>query len=112
MIYLPTAPIYLSLFSTTVNHNNNNKSNSFTTLDPQRSFVKKKLSFNITISVTRLGDFSKFFETYFLRKIGKIFGHLLVYFEIHQFLGKTTVDTFWATFRRNWATFYTAIWSH
>ena len=34
------------------------------------------------------------------------------YFERHQFLDKTAVDTFWATFRRNWATFYSAIWSN
>ena len=31
------------------------------------------------------------------------------YFEIHNFLGKTIVDSFWATFRRNWATFYSAM---
>ena len=33
-----------------------------------------------------------------------MFGDLLGYFERHHFLGKTAVDTFWATFGKNWAT--------
>ena len=30
----------------------------------------------------------------------------------YTLLDKTAVDTFWATFRRTWATSYSAIWSH
>ena len=55
-------------------------------------------------SVTRLGDF--------LTRVAKIVGNLLGYFERHQFLSKTAVDTFWASFSKNWAAFNSNIWSH
>ena len=60
----------------------------------------------------RLGDFFNFFVTNLLSKVGIIIGDLWGYFEINHFLGKTAVDTFWQTLRRNWTTFYSAIWSH
>ena len=66
----------------------------------------------IETSVTRLGDFFNFFVTNLLSKVGIIIGDLWGYFEINHFLGKTAVDTFWQTLRRNWTTFYSAIWSH
>ena len=45
-----------------------------------------------------MGRFLKFPVTNFLSKVAKMFGDLLGYFERHHFLGKTAVDTFWATF--------------
>ena len=39
-------------------------------------------------------------------------GDLLGDFERHQFLSKTSVDTFWATFGKNWAACNSNIWSH
>ena len=41
-----------------------------------------------------------------------MFGDLLGYFERHHFLGKTAVDTFWATFGKNWATLNSNILSN
>ena len=40
-----------------------------------------------------------------------MFGNLLDYFEINQFLSKTAVDTFLATFGKHWASFNCNIWS-
>ena len=37
---------------------------------------------------------------------------ILGYCEKWHFLYYTHVDSFWATFKENWATFYSNIWSH
>ena len=59
-----------------------------------------------------MGRFLKFPVTNFLSKVAKMFGDLLGYFERHHFLGKTAVDTFWATFGKNWATLNSNILSN
>ena len=39
-------------------------------------------------------------------------GNFLGYFEKPHFYVKTALATFKATFGKNWATFYSNIWSH
>ena len=47
----------------------------------------------------------------FLTKIVKMFGELFCYFERPDVVSKTAVDTLWASFGKNWATFNSDIWS-
>ena len=50
------------------------------------------------ISVTRLGNFLKFWVTNLLAKVVQIIGKILGYFEKHLFLSKNCCRYFWATF--------------
>ena len=51
------------------------------------------------------------FESY-LAKEAQMIGNFLGYFEKPHSYVKTTLATFWATFGKNWATFFSNIWSH
>ena len=62
--------------------------------------------------MTRLGDFWKFLATKFLAKEAQIICNFLGYFEIPHSHVKTALATFWATFGKFRATFYSNIWSH
>ena len=64
------------------------------------------------LSVTRLGDFSKFLATNFLTKVAQTIIDIWDNFEKnHNFLSQPVVATFWATFSDFWATFYSNTWS-
>ena len=52
--------------------------------------------------MTRLGDFLSFLGTIFLTTVTQIFGNFLASFEIHHFLIKIALSTFWATIGRFW----------
>ena len=67
--------------------------------------TKNKIYFWV-YSVTRLGDFWKFFLSNFVLKWPKWL------FENTTFYVKTAVATFWATIGKLLATFYFNIWSH
>ena len=58
--------------------------------------------------MTRWGDFCKFLATNFITKVGKMFGDFFGYIEKHHFLSETSCGYFW----KDWATFYSYIWSH
>ena len=64
------------------------------------------------ISETRLGDFIKFFATYFLTKVAQIISNFSGYIEkLHSYV-TIAKATSWVTFGNIWATFYSTIWSH
>ena len=67
---------------------------------------------NATASVTILDDFWNFLAKKFITKVAQMFGDLLGSCENHRFLSRTGEVTFWATFGKTWATFYSIIWSH
>ena len=66
------------------------------------------LSYWLSTSVTRLGDFWKFLATKFLAKEAQMIGNFLGYFEKPHSYAKTAL----ATFGKNCAIFYSNIWSH
>ena len=118
------------------NNNNNNKVATTTTTLVTRSetgeetpFLKRALRkaykvnkimiIMITVfdrgkidSVTILAIFSRSWVQIFFPKRAKIFSNFLVALWKMALLRKTTVATFWATFRLNWATHYFNIKSH
>ena len=57
------------------------------------------------ISVTRLGDFLKFWVKYFVSKVAQMCSHFWAILKNVPFEIKTDLATFWATFEKNWATF-------
>ena len=59
----------------------------------------------------QIGRVLKFLETTFLAKEAQMIGNFLGYFEKPHSYVKTALATFWATFGKNWATFYSNIWS-
>ena len=63
-------------------------------------------------SVTRLGDFLKILVTKFLAKEAQNVAAFLGYFlkKTYSYVN-TALATFWATFGKIWATFYSNIWS-
>ena len=63
-------------------------------------------------SVTRLGGFLKFLATKFVGKEGQMIGNFLGNFEKPHSCVKTALATFWAALSKNWASFYSNIWSH
>ena len=63
-------------------------------------------------SVTRLGDFWKFLATKILAKEAQMIGNFLGYLEKPYSYVKTALATFCTSFGKNWATFYSNIWSH
>ena len=67
------------------------------------------LTFDFLISVTRLGDFWTFSATKFIAKEVKMIGNFLGYFKKPHYYA---LAAFRATFRKNWATFYSNIWLH
>ena len=56
----------------------------------------------------QIGQFWKFLATNFITKVGKMFGDFFGYIEKHHFLSETSCGYFW----KDWATFYSYIWSH
>ena len=72
---------------------------------------KRKQNKSHSSSVTRLGEFWKFWVI-FLTKVAQIIGNVLGYFVKPHSYVKTVVATFWATFGNIWATFYSNNWSH
>ena len=72
--------------------------------------INAKKSF-IIISVTRLGDFWKFLGTKFLAKEAQILSNNFGTLWKMELFASICVDTFWATFVENWATYF-SIWSH
>ena len=63
-------------------------------------------------SVTRLGSFESFWATIFITKVAQIFGKLFGHFESIILKVKNHVVYIFGIFWRNWATFYSTIWSH
>ena len=59
-------------------------------------------------SVSRFGDFWKVLATKFLANDWQLFG----LFGKNSLLCKTALATFWTTFGKIWATFYSNIWAH
>ena len=58
------------------------------------------------ISETRLGDFIKFFATYFLTKVAQIISNFSGYIEkLHSYV-TIAKATSWVTFGNIWGTFY------
>ena len=68
-------------------------------------------TWNIGVSVTRLGDFLISLEQILL-KVAEMFGDFWGSCESLNFLSWTGEATFWATFGKTWVTFYFNIWSH
>ena len=63
-------------------------------------------------SVTRLGDLESSWWTKFLAKVAQIFSKIFMLLWKEHFLYYPHLDTFWAVFGKNWANFYSTIWSH
>ena len=63
-------------------------------------------------SVTRLFDFWNFLAINFVTKVAQMFGDFLGNCENHHILSQTGEVTFWATFRKTWATCNFKIWSY
>ena len=76
----------------------------FTTSKPRKAGGQKCL----TTSVTRLGDFWKFFATNVILKLAQISVQLFGGFWITSLLFWFHLDIYW----KIWVTFYSTIWSH
>ena len=94
-----------------------NRTNERTWMDGKQIFhphslqlINAKKSF-IIISVTRLGDFWKFLGTKFLAKEAQILSNNFGTLWKMELFASICVDTFWANFVENWATYF-SIWSH
>ena len=89
----------------------------YLTLDDARlrrlfAFTERETSLVWFHSVTRLGDFWKFLATNILTKVAQIFGNFLGCCEKHYFVSKNCCGSFLGRVWKNWATFYSNIWSH
>ena len=65
----------------------------------------------LACSVTRLGDFCKFFVTKYRTKVAQLLNEYFGLFEKHKFFSKNFCLYFLGNFGNFWATFYSNIWS-
>ena len=59
-----------------------------------------------------MDNFWNFLEANFITKVAQMVGDFLGSCENHRFLNQTGEATFWETFGKAWATFYSNVWSH
>ena len=63
----------------------------------------RNLHLCLKTSVTRLGDFIKFWATNFLCKVAQIYSTFFGYFKVCHFLILNCLDTLWATIAKFWS---------
>ena len=90
--------------------------NQFSSINLVRAFMGCKIDGQVAKGelkiVIRLGDFWNFLAINFVTKVAQMFGDFLGNCENHHILSQTGEVTFWATFRKTWATFNFKIWSY